>query len=103
MSKKTKTKKIKLTADEKVRNFFLNFHPDEADHILIPTGLEEAFIGTTSRDGKTVAVFSSAHCITALMKNLNCGWDEAQEFFDFNVVGAYVGPYTPIFVEPGPL
>ena len=24
--------------------------------------------------------------------------DEAEEFFEFNVVGAYVGPQTPAFI-----
>lgn len=96
-------KKIKVSTADKVKDFICESFPDEADHILLPTGLESAFIGTAQRDGKTVAVYSSSECIGALMQSLGCGWDEAQEFFDFNVVGAYVGPYTPIFVEPGPL
>lgn len=100
MPKKTKKKLSKL---DKVNEYLVERFPDEVPYMLIPTGLEEAFIGTTQRDGKTVAVFCSALCIGALMKNLGCKWDEAEEFFDFNVVGAYVGPYTPIFVEPGPL
>jgi hypothetical protein len=28
-------------------------------------------------------------------------YDEAQEFFEFNVVGAYVGAHTPIYVRIG--
>jgi hypothetical protein len=27
-------------------------------------------------------------------------YDEAVEFFDFNIAAAYVGPGTPIFMEP---
>jgi hypothetical protein len=26
-------------------------------------------------------------------------YDEADEYFDFNVAGAYVGPTTPAFIE----
>jgi hypothetical protein len=26
-------------------------------------------------------------------------WEEAQEFFDFNIKGAWVGPNTPVFVQ----
>jgi len=94
-------KKIKVSTADRVRDYIRESFPDEADKILLPNGLESAFIGTTQRDGRTVAVFESSKCIGALMQNMECGWDEAQEFFDFNVVGAYVGPYTPIFVEPG--
>jgi hypothetical protein len=25
--------------------------------------------------------------------------DEAEEFFDFNIEGAYVGPETPVFIS----
>jgi len=27
--------------------------------------------------------------------------EEAIEYFDFNVLGAFMGPQTPIFVNPG--
>jgi hypothetical protein len=33
------------------------------------------------------------------MEDMDCSEEEAMEFFEFNVVGAWVGEHTPIFVD----
>ena len=65
---------------------------------LLADGFDDALIGIGNRAGTLpVAIYSYDKCIKILMKNMN--HEEAVEFFDFNVLGSYVGKYTPIFME----
>ena len=73
------------------------------DGLLLADGFEEAFIGTGRRlcscGSNTVAVYDVDECIAVLMRRDKMSYEEAVEFFEFNVSGAYVGPRTPMFVE----
>lgn len=72
------------------------------DVTLLADGFEGAFIGWFTRCGKpTVAVYDVAKCIKILMKRDKMTRDEAEEYFEFNVVGAWCGEGTPAFVETG--
>jgi hypothetical protein len=42
-------------------------------------------------------VYSTKKCIEILARDM--GEENAVEYFDFNVAGAYVGPQTPIFIQ----
>ena len=64
-------------------------------------GFDEAIIGQT-RDiatSSTRIIYSVNKCIDILMANNNWEDEEAVEYFEFNISGAYVGPNTPIFLE----
>lgn len=65
---------------------------------LLADGFEDAIIGYTS-GFKTIAVYSRNRCLDILMRRDGVTFEEADEFFSFNVEGAYVGEFTPIFVE----
>ena len=60
---------------------------------LLADGFDEAIIGVS---GDKVA-YSITKCIEVLMKEMS--EEEAVEYFDFNVLVAYVGEKTPIFVD----
>jgi hypothetical protein len=63
-------------------------------------GLDEAILGVASRIGSAdFLVYSRGQCIGLLMESLGCNYMEAEEYFDFNVAGAYVGESTPAFLE----
>ena len=64
--------------------------------MLLADGFEEAFIGSGTQFNKEVAVYDRDKCIEILSKDMTI--DEAEEYFDFNVTGAYVGEETPVFV-----
>jgi hypothetical protein len=49
------------------------------------------------RENITVAIYSREKCIQALMRTEGWDYDEAEEYFDYNTAGAYIGPGTPIF------
>jgi hypothetical protein len=70
-------------------------HPDQ--EILLAEGFEEAFVGVAYQFDKPVAVFDREKCITILSKDMSP--EEAEEYFQFNVEGAYVGPNTPAFLD----
>lgn len=70
-------------------------HDDE--QILLADGFEDAFVGIGRQFGKPVAIYDRSKCIEILMENMS--EDEAEEYFSFNVEGAFVGEKTPIFLE----
>jgi hypothetical protein len=68
------------------------------DGVLLADGLEEAFIGICQQFNTYFAVYDRQKCIEIFMTRDGMSEDEAEEFFEFNVVGAYVGPQTPAFI-----
>jgi len=59
-------------------------------------GFDDALVGIGERCGMApVAVYDRAKCIEALRKD-GLSWEDAEEYFCFNVEGCYVGELTPI-------
>ena len=67
------------------------------EEILLADGFEDALIGYVQIFSNTIALYDHEKCISILMKRDKIGRDEAVEYFDFNVTGAYVGDKTPAF------
>lgn len=66
---------------------------------LTADGFDEAIIGVAERCGQpTLVVYDAARCIEILARRE--GWDreQADEYFRFNTLGAWVGPNTPLFM-----
>jgi hypothetical protein len=57
-------------------------------------GFDEAIIGVDEKDMRLI--YSVSKCIDILKKD-GMNYEEAREFFDFNVSGSYVGEKTPIW------
>lgn len=70
-------------------------HDDE--EVLLADGFEDAFVGIGRQFGNPVAVYDRSKCIKILTEDMT--EEEAEEYFQFNVEGAYVGKNTPIFLE----
>ena len=68
-------------------------YPDE--EFLSADGFEAAIIGVS--DGRLV--YSVQRCIEILMIRDEMSYEDAIEYFDFNVRGAYMGEKTPIWVD----
>ena len=66
---------------------------------LLADGFEEALMGYGTRFTHDVAVYSKRKCLEVLVERDEMSRDEALEYFDFNVSGAYVGENTPVFLE----
>jgi len=69
------------------------------DHeCLLADGFNDALIGI-SEGMNPVAVYDTDKCIDILMKDSNINHEDALDYFYFNVVGAYVGEKTPLFIR----
>jgi hypothetical protein len=87
---------------ERKRIEILDFLAEKYDDedILIADGFEEAFIGVASGAGKpSVAAYDYQKCIEILMKDCNVSYFEAVDDFEHNVIAAYMGKYTPVFID----
>ena len=69
--------------------------------MLKADGFDEAIIGVGRRCGQpTIVVYDAEKCREILQKRMEGDPIDADEYFEFNVVGAWMGENTPIFVEP---
>lgn len=76
---------------------------EETDtEILLADGFEKALLGVGRQFNKYAAVYDYEKCIQVLVERDGMTREDAEEFFGFNVVGAYVGENTPIFLDTLP-
>jgi hypothetical protein len=69
----------------------------EDETIMLADGFEDAFIGVGRQFNQPFAIYDRGFCIDILMEDMS--EEEAEEYFEYNVQGAYVGESTPVFVE----
>ncbi len=72
---------------------FAEVDPD----ILFADGFAHALIGYVQQFNTVMALYDRAKCIRILMKRDGMTEEGAEEFFEFNVVGAWAGKNTPAF------
>lgn len=73
---------------------------EEHPEARLADGFETALIGIASVfTNPPIAVYDYAECVSILMKRDGMDEEEAEEFMQFNVVGAYVGEGTPAFLR----
>ena len=73
---------------------------DMGESALLMDGFENAFIGFSQRINEPVlAVYSRVKMAEVLMTRDGMTYDEAEEFIEYNCVGAWVGEQTPIIVN----
>ena len=69
------------------------------ESILLMDGFDEAFIGfTRPMNQPTLAVYSHKKMIDTLIFRDGMNYDDAEEYIEFNCIGAYIGEQTPIIV-----
>ena len=71
---------------------------DIYDGCLMADGFEEALIGFGTRFNNPVTIYDLNKCFDILVHRDGMSQEEAEEYMDFNVLGAYVGEETPIFL-----
>jgi len=64
---------------------------------LFADGFDDALIGYDA--SSFCAVYDYTNCLDILHKRDSMTPEEAHEHMEFNVVGAYVGDFTPTFVH----
>ena len=71
------------------------------ERVLLADGHEDSFMGVlcwSSGNETPKAVYSLPKLLKGLEADMSP--EDAQEHFDFNIGGAYVGPETPVFLIP---
>lgn len=64
---------------------------------LLANGFEDALIGYVEIFHRAIALYDKEKCLKILQERDGMTEDEASEFFEFNIQGAYVGEETPGF------
>jgi len=81
----------------------MNHHTLEDEEMyeeaLLADGFEDALIGYGHQFHNAVAIYAWDKCIEILMSRDGMSREDAEEFFDYNVTGAWVGKNTPVFLE----
>ena len=65
---------------------------------LAADGLEEALIGLGTQGPHVLLIYDLA-AVRALLVAQGCAEDEVDDHIAYNIIGAWVGPGTPVFVE----
>lgn len=95
-SKKThKNLKDSSVRKNEISEFALAF----SEETILYDGLEDAFIGVSFRFGQEpIACYDYDKVIEGLTKD-GMSEEEAVEYFDYNIIGGWVGDYTPCFIK----
>ena len=70
----------------------------EDETVLLADGLESAFLGIGRQFTHPVAIYSYKKTLKCL-KGMGMTIEDAEEYFDFNIAGAFVGEQTPVFLQ----
>lgn len=83
-----------MTLDE-LREWVCEYNPDA----LLADGFEDAVIGIAERCSQpALVVYDADKCVELLMQDSDMDEEEAREYFEFNTIGAWAGPGTPLFL-----
>jgi hypothetical protein len=70
------------------------------EEALLCDGFDDAIIGMADRINLgPVVAYSVEKIIEILVTRDGMEYDEAYEFYSFNILGSWMGEFTPIFVE----
>jgi|TARA_R110000787_G_scaffold107496_2_gene215511 hypothetical protein len=70
--------------------------------MLIADGLDAAIIGVGARCGQPdIVAYNVEKVLEILVARDGMTYEEALEFYEFNIAGAWVGDQTPLWVRVG--
>lgn len=76
---------------------------EREEAVIFADGLDDAIIGHTFDFGPSGyvmrVVYGFDEVIETLMKTGPMSYDDAVEFFNFNIGGAYIGPNQPLYLQ----
>lgn len=75
-----------------LRDVLATANPDA----VLWTDLDAAIVGIGLRDGRMVAVYDYDQMVATFGERESWSEDEAIEWVEYNIIGAYVGPCTPL-------
>ena len=75
-----------------------DLYGDDEPEMLFADGYDKAIAGVVWDGERTRVVYTTEKILKILMED-GMTYDEASEYFDFNVAGSYMGVYTPLYLE----
>ena len=88
---------LSTTAGSEPGDLFAGFDPDE---LLVMDGFDGCIVGVVERFGQPpIVCYNKQKVLEKLMEDGGT-WEDAEEFFEFNQLGAWVGESTPCFLSP---
>jgi len=66
---------------------------------LFADGFDDAILGLTEVEEGWRVCYDIGRILEILVAEHGMGVDEAVEYYDFNIAGAYMGPLTPLFIQ----
>jgi len=66
--------------------------------LLLPEEFDDALMGYTDQDETKVAIYSAEKVVEALQQD-GLSYEDAYEYYEFNIAGAYMGRNTPLFLH----
>ena len=76
-----------------------DLYGDDEPNILFAEGFDEAIAGVVWDGERTRVVYDTELILELLMGRSEMTYEEAVEYFDFNIAGSYMGEYTPLYLE----
>tara|TARA_R110000744_G_scaffold214420_1_gene333195 strand:- start:47 stop:301 length:255 start_codon:yes stop_codon:yes gene_type:complete len=70
----------------------------ESPGLLFMDGLDDAIIGVAINNSTPVVAYSTIKILENLVQQ-GVGIEEAREFMDYNIEGAFMGKHTPLIVD----
>lgn len=72
---------------------------DDVETMMMDVTLDEAFVGIATTFGEKIRAVYDINKVIDLLQRQGMTYEEAEEYFDYKIVGAYVGEQTPIFMH----
>lgn len=73
---------------------------NEEDELMSMDGYEDCIVGIVEQFGRPPILCYNKLLVIQKMIDDGCSPEEAEEYFDYNQIGAYVGESTPCFLTP---
>jgi len=85
-------------SDHDMRDQIECLYSEEFPNMLFMDGLDSAILGVAQVHGNPVVAYSTEKILDNLVHQ-GMGFDEAREFMMFNILGAYMGEFTPLVID----
>ena len=80
------------------RKDIIDLYADDEPEMLFADGYDGAIEGVVW-DGERTRVVYRMEAVLEILMDQGMTYDEASEYFDFNVAGSHMGVYTPLYLE----
>ena len=73
---------------------------NEQDELMCMDGYDDCIVGIVEQFGKPPILCYNKLLVIQKMIDDGSSHEEAEEYFEYNQIGAYVGEFTPCFLTP---